>query len=92
MNRNRKIPWEEILCSLKGTSDADSYAVLSAWLEESPLNKDVYNELVVLWETVRQESAEYDADLAWARVRELAAMEDCQQLWHVFSHLWLSWL
>lgn len=64
------------MCSLKGTSDADSYAVLSAWLEESPLNKDVYNELVVLWETVRQESAEYDADLAWARVRELAAMED----------------
>ena len=62
MKRNRKIPWDEILRNLKGISDAESDAVLTTWLDKAPLNREVYNELAVLWESVRQEDMDFDAD------------------------------
>lgn len=71
MKRNRKIPWDEILRNLKGISDAESDAVLTAWLDKAPLNREVYNELAVLWESVRQEDMDFDADAAWEHVKDL---------------------
>ena len=71
MKRNRKIPWDEILRNLKGISDAESDAVLTAWLDKAPLNREVYNELAVLWESVRQEDMDFDADAAWEHVKGL---------------------
>lgn len=74
MNEYRRIPWDEIMCRLKGTSDARSEAVLAAWMEERPLNRKVYDELAVLWESVRREDIDFDADAAWTRVKSLTTI------------------
>lgn len=90
---NRKIPWDEILHSLKGTSDVRSDAALAAWMEKDPLNREVFDELAVLWEYVRQESVDFDADAAWARVRSLTAING--QTSHIpvkFRHHFRGWI
>lgn len=70
-HKKEKIPWEEILRRLKGMEDAESAALLTAWLDESPLNREVYEELASLWEAVGRDSEDFDADAAWAQVKEI---------------------
>ena len=84
MRYRRRIPWDEILRRLKGTSDAESEAVLSVWLEQSPLNREVFSELAVLWESVRQEDMDFDVDAAWAQVKELTIRRNNEK--HASDH------
>lgn len=70
MEDYRKIPWDEILLAFKGMSDSDTELKLQEWLGRSPANQDLFEQLAVLWETIRQQDKFYpDIASSWERVK-----------------------
>lgn len=70
MIRNNNIPWSDIISILKGEGTGDSNIRLEKWLAHNKSNHEIFNELSVLWESIRQEeNFTPDVNSAWAEVK-----------------------
>ncbi len=70
MENDKNIPWREISMILKGDADTRDEQILKEWLDLDSSNSAIFNEMVHLWEAIRQyDDYTPDVDEALAKIK-----------------------
>lgn len=64
------IPWKLLAKTLSGENTGKENDLIQKWLQKSPQNREIFNELEGKWQMLQRNDHLFDADRAWNRLHK----------------------